>query len=122
MIFRQLFEPVSCTYRYLLACPDTGACAIIDPVIDTVERDLQVLRSLGLTLTCTIDTHIHADHLTSALKLKHLTDSRICGLAMGRLPCTNVGLREGEPPKNLNRGTSKWRATVAGAVLQHRES
>lgn len=48
MIFRQLFEPVSCTYSYLLACPDTGACALIDPVIDTVERDLQVLRDLGL--------------------------------------------------------------------------
>ena len=92
MIFRQLFEPVSCTYSYLLACPDT------------------------------IDTPIHADHLTGALKLKHLTGSRICGPAMDRLPCADVGLREGEPPKNLNRGTSEWRATVAGAALQHRES
>ena len=55
MIFRQLFEPVSCTYSYLLACPDTGACALIDPVIDTVERDLQVLRDLGLALTYTRD-------------------------------------------------------------------
>jgi sulfur dioxygenase len=55
MIFRQLFEPDTCTYSYLLACPDTGMCAIIDPVIDTVERDLQVVQSLGLTLTYTID-------------------------------------------------------------------
>lgn len=122
MIFRQLFKPVSCTYSYLLACPDIGACAILDPVIDTVERDLQVLHSLRLTLTYTIDTHIHADHLTGALKLKRLTGSRICGPAMDRLPCADVGLREGEPPKNLNRGTFKWRATVARAALQHRES
>ena len=97
MIFRQLFEPDSCTYSYLLACADTGACAIIDPVIDTVERDLQVLHSLGLTLTHTIDTHIHADHLTGALKLKRLTGSQICGPAMDRLPCADIGLREGEP-------------------------
>jgi len=97
MIFRQLFEIISCSYSYLLACPDTGVCAIIDPVIDTVERDLQVLQSLGLTLTYTIDTHIHADHLTGALKLKHLTGSRICGPAMDQLPCTDIGLREGKP-------------------------
>jgi glyoxylase-like metal-dependent hydrolase (beta-lactamase superfamily II) len=97
MIFRQLFENISCTYSYLLACPDTGVCAIIDPVIDTVERDLRVLQSLGLTLTYTIDTHIHADHLTGALKLKRLTGSRICGPAMDQLPCTDIGLREGEP-------------------------
>lgn len=96
MIFRQLFEPVSCTYSYLLACPDTGICAIIDPVIDTVERDLQVIQDLGLTLAYTIDTHIHADHLTGAFKLKRLVGSRICNPAMDRLPCTDVGLREGE--------------------------
>lgn len=97
MIFRQLLELDSCTYSYLLACPDTGASAIIDPVIDTVERDIRVLQSLGLTLHYTIETHIHADHLTGALKLKHLTGSRICGPAMDGLPCTDIGLREGEP-------------------------
>jgi glyoxylase-like metal-dependent hydrolase (beta-lactamase superfamily II) len=97
MIFRQLFEPDSCTYSYLIACSDTGACAIIDPVIDTVERDLLVLQSLRLTLTYTIETHIHADHLTGALQLKRLAGSQICGPAMDRLPCTDIGLREGEP-------------------------
>ncbi len=96
MIFRQLFEPVSCTYSYLLACPETGESVIIDPVIDTAERDLEVLRSLGLSLTYTLDTHIHADHLTGALKLKTLAGSRICGPALDRLPCTDIGVREGE--------------------------
>ncbi len=96
MIFRQLFEPVSSTYSYLLGCPETGHCAIIDPVIDTAERDLDVARSLGLELAYSIDTHIHADHLTGALKLKSLAGSRICGPAMDGLACTDVGLREGE--------------------------
>lgn len=62
MLFKQLFEPDSSTYSYLIACPDTGECAIIDPVIDTAERDLSILQSLNLKLTYTIDTHIHADH------------------------------------------------------------
>ena len=50
MIFRQLFEPESCTYTYLLGCEETGESVLIDPVIDTVERDLDVIHSLGLTL------------------------------------------------------------------------
>lgn len=97
MIFRQLFEPDSCTYSYLLACPDTGACAIIDPVVETVQRDLRVLQALGLRLTYTIETHVHADHLTGAFELKRLTGSQICGPALDHLPCTDRGLREGEP-------------------------
>lgn len=97
MIFRQLFEPDSGTYTYLLSCPETGETALIDPVLDTVERDLEVLRELGFRLTCTLDTHIHADHLTGARRLKALTGSRIAAPAMVELPCADVGLREGEP-------------------------
>ncbi|WGZ92838.1 MAG: hypothetical protein QJT81_13445 [Candidatus Thiothrix putei] len=51
MIFRQLFEQDSSTYTYLLACEQSGECVLIDPVIDTVERDLAVLQALGLTPT-----------------------------------------------------------------------
>jgi sulfur dioxygenase len=96
MIFRQLFEPVSGTYSYLLGCPETRQCAIIDPVIDTAERDLEVVRRLELTLCCTLETHIHADHLSAALKLKHLANSRICTPAMDQLACADIGLSEGE--------------------------
>lgn len=96
MIFRQLFEPVSCTYSYLIGCPQTKQCAIIDPVIDTAERDLEVVQSLGLTLRYTLETHIHADHLTGALKLKLMAGSQICGPAMDKLPCTDIGVQEGE--------------------------
>ena len=97
MIFRQLFEPVSCTYSYLLGCSESGECALIDPVIDTAERDLELARALGLTLKYTVETHVHADHLTGALKLNRLAGSRICAPAMDGLPCTDMGLREGEP-------------------------
>jgi glyoxylase-like metal-dependent hydrolase (beta-lactamase superfamily II) len=47
MIFRQLFEPVSSTYTYLLACESTGQALLIDPVVNAIDRDLLVLRSLG---------------------------------------------------------------------------
>ena len=95
MLFKQLFEPDSSTYSYLIACPDTGECAIIDPVLDTAERDLSVLQSLDLKLTYTIDTHIHADHLSGARRLKALTDSKIVYPAIDELPCADIGLQEG---------------------------
>lgn len=65
MLFRQLFEPESSTYTYLLACPDTGQAVLVDPVVETLERDLGALRQLGLRLAFSLDTHIHADHITS---------------------------------------------------------
>lgn len=95
MLFRQLFEPDSSTYSYLVACPDTGKCAIIDPVLDTVERDLGVLQAHNLELTYTIDTHIHADHLSGARRLKALSGSKIAYPAIDELPCTDIGLQEG---------------------------
>ncbi|MEA3063771.1 MAG: sulfur dioxygenase [Sphingomonadales bacterium] len=76
MIFRQLFEPESSSYTYLLACPQTRQALLIDPVLETVERDLAALQSLGLTLAWTIDTHIHADHITGAARLRSLTGCR----------------------------------------------
>jgi len=96
MLFKQLFEPDSSTYSYLLACPDTSECAIIDPVLDTVERDLEVLQANGLKLTYTIDTHIHADHLSGAKRLKALVGSKIVYPAIDNLPCADIGVKEGE--------------------------
>ena len=95
MLFRQLFEESSSTYTYLLACPNTGTCALIDPVLETVERDLKALQDLGLTLTYTIDTHIHADHLTSAKKLKSLVGSQIVYPKQTSLPCADLYIEEG---------------------------
>ena len=96
-IFRQLFEKTSSTYTYLLACPETGACALVDPVLETAHRDLQLVHELGFKLACTIETHIHADHITGAFKLRALSECRIAGAAMDDLPCRDIQLREGEP-------------------------
>jgi sulfur dioxygenase len=97
MIFRQLFEPVSSTYTYLLGCPDTGQAILIDPVLPAWERDLQTVQALGLTLAYTLDTHIHADHLTAANKLKQMAGSKIAGPALDQLPCTDFPIEEGKP-------------------------
>lgn len=97
MLFRQLLEPVSSTYTYLLACPETGQALLIDPVVNAIDRDLQVLQELGLRLAYTLDTHIHADHITSALELKKRTGSRIAAPAFDRLTCADVGMEEGKP-------------------------
>lgn len=97
MIFRQLFEPVSSTYTYLLGDEQTGQAILIDPVISSMERDLDVLHRLGLRLAYTLDTHIHADHITAALELKHATGSRIAAPAFDRLACADVGIEEGKP-------------------------
>lgn len=97
MIFRQLFEPVSSTYTYLLACPQTREALLIDPVMTAWQRDLRIVNELGLKLVMTIDTHIHADHITSAAILKREAGSRIALSALDALDCTDVGLREGVP-------------------------
>ncbi len=97
MIFKQLFEPDSSTYTYLISCPDTGKTALIDPVLDTVERDLAVLQQLGLKLDYSIDTHVHADHLTGAKRLKEQAGSQIVYPAMLDIACVDIGLREGQP-------------------------
>lgn len=75
MIFRQLFEPQSSAYTYLIACEQSREAVLIDPVLETVDRDLALLRELGLVLKYTIETHIHADHVTGADRLRDATGS-----------------------------------------------
>jgi sulfur dioxygenase len=96
MIFRQLFEPDSSTYTYLLACPETRQAALIDPVLDTIERDLEVLKQLGLELVYTIDTHHHADHLTGARVLRERTGCKVVYPEPEKPDCADIGLRDGE--------------------------
>ncbi|MFW7379560.1 MAG: MBL fold metallo-hydrolase [Oligoflexus sp.] len=97
MIFRQLYEPVSSTYTYLLGCQDTGQAILVDPVINSIDRDLAELHKLGLKLAYTLDTHIHADHITSALEMKKRVGSKIAVPAYDRLPCADLGMEEGKP-------------------------
>jgi glyoxylase-like metal-dependent hydrolase (beta-lactamase superfamily II) len=97
MIFKQLFEPISSTYTYLLGCEETGQALLIDPVLPTWERDLGEVNRLGLKLAFTLETHIHADHITSAKKLKEAAGSRIAGPALDQLPCTDLGIVDNVP-------------------------
>lgn len=97
MHFKQLFEPVSSTYTYLLGCEDTGQAILIDPVVNSMDRDLRVIQELGLRLECTIDTHIHADHITGALELRKRTGCKIAAPAIDRLPCVDLPIEEGRP-------------------------
>jgi len=77
MIFRQLFDPVSSTYTYLLADPDTREAVLIDTVFEQHARDSALVRELGLTLRYTLDTHCHADHVTGAWLMKAALGSEI---------------------------------------------
>src|SRR5438445_4566040 len=64
MIFRQLFDSVSGTYSYLVASRRGGEALIIDPVLEKVDRYLQLVKELDLKLVKAVDTHLHADHIT----------------------------------------------------------
>jgi sulfur dioxygenase len=80
LIFRQLFEATSGTYTYLLASRRGGEALIIDPVLEKVDRYLQLIRELDLKLVKAIDTHLHADHITG---LGALRDRTRCITVMG---------------------------------------
>jgi len=77
MVFRQLFDPQSSTYTYLLADPASRAAVLIDPVFEQVRRDAALVEELGLKLAWTLETHVHADHVTGAWLLREKLGSRI---------------------------------------------
>jgi len=77
MIFRQLFDPQSSTYSYLLADAATREAVLIDPVFEQARRDAALIRELDLRLVSTLETHVHADHVTGAWLLKQQLRSGI---------------------------------------------
>jgi len=80
MIFKQVFDTKSSTYTYLIASAKGREAIIIDPVIENVGEYIKLLEELDLKLVKVIDTHIHADHVTGASKLKQVTN---CTTLMG---------------------------------------
>src|SRR6202043_1164837 len=97
MIFRQLFDQVSGTYSYLLASRPGGEALIIDPVLEKVDRYLQLVRELDLRLVKALDTHLHADHITG---LGALRDRTHCITVMGeRTKADVVSMRLGDGDK-----------------------
>lgn len=95
MILRQLFERESSTYTYLVADEASGEAALIDPVLETVERDLELLRELGLTLRTVFETHVHADHVTAAGELRRRTGATTVGPEKGA-DCVDRTVRDGD--------------------------
>jgi sulfur dioxygenase len=87
MIFRQLFDHTSSTYSYLLASRRGGEALIIDPVLERVDRYLQLVKELDLKLVKAVDTHIHADHITG---LGALRDRTQCITVMGEMAKVDV--------------------------------
>lgn len=68
LVFEHLFDPESCTFTYVIGDPSFGICALVDPVREEVDRDLAHVDALG-RLVHTIETHIHADHVTGGARL-----------------------------------------------------
>ncbi|ROR32857.1 MBL fold metallo-hydrolase [Inmirania thermothiophila] len=93
-VFRQLFDPESSTYTYLLG--EAGEAVLIDPVREQAGRDLALLARLGLRLVWSLDTHVHADHVTAAALLQARTG---CATAVGQragVACADRLLAEGD--------------------------
>src|SRR6516225_4627115 len=87
MIFRQLFDGASSTYSYLLASRRGGEALIIDPVLEKVDRYLQLVTELDLKLVKAVDTHLHADHITGLGALRNRTH---CITVMGEQSSVDV--------------------------------
>src|SRR6201993_2802337 len=87
MIFRQLFDQVSGTYSYLIASRCGGEALIIDPVLEKVDRYMQLMHELDLKLVKAVDTHLHADHITG---LGALRDRTHCITVMGEQSSVDV--------------------------------
>lgn len=96
IIFHQLFEPESSTYTYIIADKKSKEAAIIDPVLETVDRDLKLIEELGLNLLYVLDTHIHADHITGAGEIRKRTKVKTAVSCEAEVSCVDIPLEEGQ--------------------------
>lgn len=96
IIFYQLLELESSTYTYLLADQATKEAVIIDSVLETVERDLKLIRELGVELKYILDTHVHADHITGAGRLRALTGAKSAISHQAKVDCVDHPLKDGD--------------------------
>jgi sulfur dioxygenase len=96
LVFRQLFDPQSSTYTYLLADAGSGEAVLIDPVFEQVGRDAALIGELGLSLLFTLETHVHADHVTGAWLLKQRLGSAIALSENGGAEGADRHLKDGE--------------------------
>lgn len=96
MIFRQLFEPLSSTYTYLLADPATRRAVLIDPVVEEVDTYAALFAELDLTLVYTLETHVHADHVTAGAVLRDRFGSKTVVHHRGGADCADVAVKHGD--------------------------
>lgn len=96
MLFRQLFDLGTSTYTYLIGDPIAQEAVLVDPVVEQVERDLRLLRELGLTLRYCLETHVHADHVTGTGRLRELTGCLGIVPEGAQVPCADRFIRDGE--------------------------
>ncbi len=96
LLFYQLFEAESSTYTYLLGDSFSREAVLIDPVLETVERDLKLVDELGLQLVYVLDTHIHADHITGAGEIRRLTGCRTVVSSGTGVSCADMNLEDGD--------------------------
>ena len=93
---KQLFDRESCTYTYLLIDAGTGEGAIIDAVLETFDRDMQIINELGVELLYAIETHAHADHITSAGKLREMTGAKLVYGESTGIKAIDIPLKDGD--------------------------
>jgi glyoxylase-like metal-dependent hydrolase (beta-lactamase superfamily II) len=96
MKLRQLFDPESSSYSYLVWDADSRLAALIDPVQGQVERDIRLIQELGLTLKYTLETHVHADHITGSGKLRDALNSIVLVHENSKAKCADVLIRDGD--------------------------
>jgi glyoxylase-like metal-dependent hydrolase (beta-lactamase superfamily II)/rhodanese-related sulfurtransferase len=96
MFFRQLFDRDSSTYTYLLADETTKEAVLIDPVADRIDRDIKLIEELGLELLYTLDTHVHADHVTASGLLRQRTGAQTVHSKNAEVECVDVALEHGD--------------------------
>jgi glyoxylase-like metal-dependent hydrolase (beta-lactamase superfamily II)/rhodanese-related sulfurtransferase len=95
-LFYQLFEAESSTYTYLLADPATKEAILIDPVLETVERDMKLIQELGVRLIYVLDTHVHADHITGAGEIRKHTGAKTAVGKGAKVDCVDIALEDGQ--------------------------
>lgn len=107
MFVRQLFDRETSTYTYLLADEKTAEAAIIDPVKEQYERDVTLIKQLGFKLKYVLETHVHADHITSSGKLRNEFSAKIVLHENSGAKCADIQIKDSD---TLNLGEIEIKA------------